>query len=98
MESGIPSVWGHEDEPYDDCVEDEEEGGYGYGGGGYEDDEDEAARLSPQDVEQLVDKYLTTRRRADELESENAKLTQQLIEMGKSNQETLVIHVSPEMW
>ena len=55
---------------------------------------------APHDVEALVDKYLQSRRRADELESENARLTQQLIELGKSGtcNDALVIHVSPEMW
>jgi len=55
--------------------------------------------LSPGDVEQLVDKYMQTRRRAEELESENEKLTKQLVELSKgAPPETLVIHVSPEMW
>ena len=41
---------------------------------GYDDEEEAVGRLSPADVETLVEKYLHSRRRADELESENAKL------------------------
>ena len=65
-----------------------------------DDDDDELDQLSSADVEQLVDKYMQARRRTDELEGENAKLTQQLMEMAHSEtcKETLVIHVSPEMW
>jgi len=62
-------------------------------------DEDDEDRLSPQDVEQLVERYLITRKRADELEGENAKLTQQLLELAHGQApETLVVQVSPEMW
>ena len=62
-------------------------------------DEDDVGSLSQQEVEALVDKFFAARRRAEELESENAKLTQQLMEVtAKEAPETLVIHVSPEMW
>ena len=72
----------------------------GYRDWGYEeDDPDDVSRFSPQDIEQLVEKYLQSKRRADELESENAKLTQQLVDLSQHNApDTLVIHVSPEMW
>ena len=53
---------------------------------GYDDEEEAVGRLSPADVETLVEKYLHSRRRADELESENAKLTQQLMEISRSEQ------------
>ena len=98
----MSALWGADDAGVEEEGEEGELGyGGGYGGQVYEDDEDnELANLSPQDVEQLVEKYLHTRRRADELESENAKLTKQLMEMSHSEQckDTLVIHVSPEMW
>ena len=92
--------------PYDDDgVEEEGEEGLLDYHDGYddedEDDPDDVSRLSPHDVEQLVEKYMQVRRRADDLENENAKLTQQLMELGQSSTcppETLVIHVSPEMW
>ena len=53
---------------------------------GYDDEEEAVGRLSPADVETLVEKYLHSRRRADELESENAKLTQQLMAISLSEQ------------
>jgi len=62
-------------------------------------EEGEEERLCSQDVEQLVERYVVTRRRCEELESENAKLTQQLLECASGQApDTLVIQVSPEMW
>ena len=67
----------------------------------YDDDvyDDDLTQLSAHDMEALVDELLATRQRAEELESENAKLTQQLMDVTQGNApDTLVIHVSPEMW
>ena len=88
---------GEEDEDEED---EEEEMLMGYRDEYDEYDEDEDfSQLSAYEVEQLVDKYMQTRKRADELESENEKLTRQLVELAqKAPPETLVIHVSPEMW
>ena len=86
-DEGMSSSWARED------IEEEEHA--------YRDpyDEDEEERLSAEDIEQLVEKYLTARKRADDLEGENAKLTQQLMEISQGQApETLVIQVSPEMW
>ena len=69
--------------------------GYGYD----DEEEDDEERLSPQDVEQLVERYVSTRKRCDELEGENLKLTKQLLDIAhKQAPDTLVIQVSPEMW
>ena len=101
-EEGMSALWGGDEMEGEEGVEEEEDEemlAYGHGSG-YEEEEDELSRLSPRDVEQLVEKYLHSRRRAEELESENLKLTQRLIDLGKSDgcKDTLVIHVSPEMW
>jgi hypothetical protein len=66
---GLDGLMGY-DERYDEGYDD--------------DDDDDPSRLSPHEVEQLVEKYLHTRKRADELETENAKLTKQLMAMGQS--------------
>ena len=68
--------------------------------GGYRDSyEPEAAdMLSPGEVERLVERFLQQQQRIEQLQSENTKLTNELVEIGKGSPETLVIHVSPEMW
>ena len=62
--------------------------------------------LSHAEMERLLEKLLVSQKRTEELEAENAKLTQQLLDATKvgpdgklaNAPDTLVIHVSPEMW
>ena len=54
--------------------------------------------LSPEEVERLVERFMQQQQRIEQLQTQNSKLTKELVEMGKAAPETLVIHVSPEMW
>jgi len=94
-EDALRGGWAHETDPDYEYEEGEE----GYRDEYDDGEEGEEERLCSQDVEQLVERYVVTRRRCEELESENAKLTQQLLECASGQApDTLVIQVSPEMW
>ena len=49
-------------------------------------------------VERLVERFLQQQQRIQQLSDENTSLTSQLMEMGNKAHDTLVIHVSPELW
>ena len=84
-EAGMSGLWGADD--LENGIEEEgEDGLLGYPHPGYDEEEEAVGRLSPADVETLVEKYLHSRRRADERESENATLTQQVMAISLSEQ------------
>ena len=91
----MSSSWAREVDAEIDDADEELDDGYGYD----DEEEDDEERLSPQDVEQLVERFVSTRKRCEELEGENLKLTKQLLDIAhKQAPDTLIIQVSPEMW